>query len=240
MISVGVLLGNESIGNLNGGCESFCFYPPTYSSNSFFYLSPLLYRQIAGNAKDAGHGADAKEDDEFDASTVPFRRWEEYERAWRKSQWRKQQKMANAAAMHQMAAVAGGAIPYGIGPDGRPVSIAFYPVGSLMTPPPPPPSSLDGMSDLSASITSSAAAADNAAPVNHRFSMMSTQSIDDQGSVMTESESNFGGEMMQEEERRSQQQGFTSEVMSAAVTPIPHGPSSSSVVTAEEYKNLYN
>jgi hypothetical protein len=69
---------------------------------------------VAGAVKDVGHGQE--EQDEFDPASVPFRRWEEYERAWRKSQWRKQQKMASMAAAQY----------YGLPVEASPV--AYYPM----------------------------------------------------------------------------------------------------------------
>ncbi|KAJ3111434.1 hypothetical protein HDU96_005694 [Phlyctochytrium bullatum] len=83
------------------------FILPLYAFWNFDDFSWGATRQVAGaTGKDQGHG---ESKGEFDASAVPFRRWEEYEAAWRRSV------NARKRASLVTPSTAGG-------PDGRPQS----------------------------------------------------------------------------------------------------------------------
>ncbi|KAJ3104032.1 hypothetical protein HDU97_009579 [Phlyctochytrium planicorne] len=58
------------------------FILPLYAFWNFDDFSWGATRQVAGAGKDTGHGDG---EGEFDPSSVPFRRWEDYELSWRRS-----------------------------------------------------------------------------------------------------------------------------------------------------------
>ncbi|KAJ3214456.1 hypothetical protein HDU67_001641 [Dinochytrium kinnereticum] len=71
------------------------FVLPLYAFWNFDDFSWGATRQVAGAGKDTGHG-DSEGD--FDPSVVPFRRWEDYELAWRRSVNARRSARVDAAA----------------------------------------------------------------------------------------------------------------------------------------------